>query len=274
MNNKEFKKLDCVKPRNNDNSVIQPLIFTSKGNCNNSGLTDSAFNFSNSINSYIFEKNLLPENVTREQLHIYEHLSQKTLKLQMDSYIKSLVITNCMSAIKSSDYSELLNYFPIYHNIVSKFPDDIISKLFSCLSCIDNGFDIIKMTDKDYEENFNSDAIVKSFLVTNYVVTVLFSIVDDAVNTIYNYHELEVDDIIKKISDGAITKVCAASPKDKYTFCAIAVKNILKDILSDMVTGSLGPSITNMFINYIRTGYFMYRGLLKSDTFKEDEDDF
>lgn len=273
MKDKKFRELDCVHD-GIESDVIRPLVFTSKGTCGNQGLVDYPFQLADSINRYVLENDLL-KDTNDCQLQDYSVLARVCMVQQINSYLYNITISNCMSALHCSKYNEIFNYFPIYHELTTILPNYFVRTEFynssqPILARVNilgiDQFNIMEC-DKDYYKNFLNDCKVRSKLIAEYIITILFSAIDSAVNHIYNFNEVMIDRIIKLSNNDTLKKICKAAPQDIYTTCAIYVKQLLRDTLSEMIYTTLGPAIDMVFERYILTGSSIYNDLLYAKNF-------
>lgn len=277
MKDKKFRELDCVH-EGIDSDVIRPLIFTSKGTCGNQGLVDYPFQLADSINRYVLENDLL-KDAKNYQLHDYSILARECMVQQINSYLYNITFSNCMSALHCSEYNEIFNYFPIYHELTTILPNYFVrtefynrsQPLLTRLNILGiYQFNIMECDDKNYYQHFLNDCKVRSKLIAEYIITILFSAIDSAVNHIYNFNEIMIDKIIKLSNNDTLKKICKATPQDKYTACAIYVKQLLRDTLSEMINTTLGPAIDMVFERYIFTGSSIYSNLLDAKNKHEE----
>lgn len=267
---KEKTDLECIKEVTDENvSPIHPIIFTNIGlSCNNS-LIDYPLNLMSDINLFIVQnEDKMLKTLDQTLLRRLDNNSRNLTKIEVVNFIKQTAIMNFCSIFNSSEYRKYFDMIPVLEMVKEEIDNDYAIERILETVFWDEVFGSYLTSREDL---LRTRAFVDniSYQLGQAVCSSICLGADKAINdVVLQIHVVpNIKNLYKQLLDDNkfLAKLNQESPQDYPTFVAIHLKEIVMDMVNDIINSVIGPSITLIMRSLVYTAFFSYSDYLYYD---------
>ena len=261
---------------------ISPIIFTHKGNCVNPMLHDYPFEFSYGCNNMILESNMMMDDLEK----IYEKTNYRTARFfdrlqsanntimtnqSIDYLIQNTIFgfSNLIDGSYLGRCENLFDRFPIKAFVEEGLRKDLnIRNLFYDIISQYNLYSITNKnsyygTEEEIKEYINFSITHQNIVaiqMAQHICNIICFETDRAINEVLlNIHPSPIYDMV-------LSDLCKYEPglrefrksPEFNIYCAVYLKNYLRNLISDFMVGTIGPSCSYLVANLFKTQFNIF----------------